>query len=249
MHRKTKHPKEFKEKQPCFFMRNQWPTIKKIPDSEWIDFRAAVAKAKGRVIVVVHPFYGDNQLKQDNEKYAKYRQNVLRLLQESKTPVVVLEEVSKMRQIEEKIGKRENVWVLPTEIGGPGLITDIESSREHIVDYTGITLARRLKNAGVKLALVAGMYAHKNGTDSAVRNHEEKWLPKNRKPQGASWTACAGSIYQGLIHSNLIPKVRMVPNGIYREIPKYYLKPTRPATWKRILRITKRKGLKRLLRV
>jgi len=246
---------------------NTWKTVDSIPKSFWQELKQAIQKSDGRLVVAVHPFYGDNdftawegilpknELRELKEGYSKYRVGMQKLLLNSKIPVVILEDALELKTLRRRLGptKSEHVWVLPT-MPSAHFLRLREITGDPVHDVGSHILANRLKEAGVKTVFVAGMYASKTKSlpgsppDAEIILHEKSWLPKNRRAEGKNWGACAGRLYSDLIKSRQIQKVRLVPNAVFPDKPAYTIRPKPRPVWKRYLRKQKQRVRKLLKR-
>ncbi|MBS3061583.1 MAG: hypothetical protein J4215_03305 [Candidatus Diapherotrites archaeon] len=138
-------------------MKNQWKSLAEIPASEWIQLQRRVEKANGRVVVLVHPFFGDVKNLTGPEKYERYRQAVSALLHQSKVPVVILEEYKKTGRLASELKARnEHVLILPTNTNEPHLVLSFDKDQEPLPDEAYKELSKHLRFAGAKFVSIGG---------------------------------------------------------------------------------------------
>lgn len=208
------------------------PTFDDVPAHEWKRMERLVARAKGRLVVLVHPYYLYEGRSEDGRKsqFAYYR-TLGSLLRNKSTPVVILEEQARLASRQHVYGRIAGAsgalapLVLPTFDASPLVV-----HRDRIPDvgedghHAHRRLFEKLQAIGAKTILVGGMYADWHH-DDAVADYEGAWLAGNRaipKSSGEPFTAaCAGNVYKNLIASRKFPTVRWMPNAMldYYNLP------------------------------
>ena len=138
-----------------------------VPAGRWQLLGDKIKAARGRVILLVHPFYSSSPF--------AYRRAALKLIKQTRVPVIIVEEALEANKAVERL-RRLNAGhlVLPSEMGGPNiLLKRYKTSRkpaasllkkypyfpvgDFILDRDQIKLAEKLEEIGAKTVLVAGM--------------------------------------------------------------------------------------------
>jgi len=197
--------------------------LEDVPKSELEKTAKLIANANGRVMVVVHPFapieyFSSPPEDKVNKKVESYKQTLLNSMKGSKIPVIVFEEVHKMKSTItelEKIGLNEKVLLLPTSVGLGIMRTRIQSNsppnRKEMIAL--------LKSLGTKRVVLGGAYTEANYSKE-VWEHEAKG-PKNRVPSIKTISrGCVGGLYRDLITSGQFEFIRLMPNAIYGHKPQ-----------------------------
>ncbi|NUN11083.1 hypothetical protein HUU53_00355 [Candidatus Micrarchaeota archaeon] len=115
------------------------------------DFQEQVRKSKGRIIAIIHPYYGS---KKTLEK--PYLDMLKKVVEKSRFPIVVFEEEKKAQETQENI---PNAFMVHTFSGDPKPLMTWQS------------LHSLLKEAGVSQIQVGGRYAHFD--EPIPRYHED----------------------------------------------------------------------------
>ncbi len=167
-------------------------------------FESEVAKSKGKVVVVVHPFY-------DHWKTSfpvEYFDRVNALIKQSKAPVIILEEHDRVHVTRAMLKAR--AFFVRTKIADPTPVAGWRKVHE------------LLQAAGARTILIAGSYAlHTNPTprlidDQLIRQYEMT-LGRNRRVPIVG--GCVAGAYEQMIRQGY-EKVRLVPQVVYPDKPK-----------------------------
>ncbi len=195
---------------------NKLKTVEDIAKKELQALRENVEKSKGKAIVLVHPFY------YQKEKEIKVSEE---LIKKSKFPVIILEESEEIPLLKQRLQKLKihSPLILPTVSNTPNLKA---KGVKAIVNwfFPARKLISILSTAGVKRVFVGGMETRKK-PNLSVFMHEKKQLPANRKPSANTVSdGCAGLVYEKLIKSKKFDAIRLIPNTVFPDKPKYKLK-------------------------
>ncbi len=174
------------------------------------EFERAVAKSKGKVVVVVHPFYDSHDPRDWKKSFpAEYFDRVNALMKQSKAPVIMFEERDRVHSTRGMLGA-QNVFFLRTKIADSTPVAGWK--RVH----------KLLQAAGARTILIAGSHAlHKNPTphlidDKLIRLYEMT-LGRNRRAPIVG--GCVAGAYEQMIRQGY-EKVRLVPHAVYPDKPK-----------------------------
>lgn len=195
-------------------------SLQDITEARWQKLKQDIKKAKGRVIVLVHPFG-----LRGNKSYLRA---VNGLLKKSNVPIVILEEyeiiprtIKKLRSL-----KVQRHLILPTEETDPLLLTHYRNGKP-VFSTSYRKIARILKSAGARKVFVGGQETH-SGVDPVVRSHEKRTYLRIKELSYPVSGGCAGGIYANLIHSKKFNAVKLIPEGVYPMRPRYLLPRRRP---------------------
>lgn len=164
-------------------------------------FREAVQRSKGRVVVLVHPFF--------EAPKGEYRSVINRLKSKVKWPVVVLEEDFNIDRTHNRLG-----------VVKPFYVATHESSPAPKVGWG--KLRRALSEGGVKHILIGGMYSRVSrisGGDRtidhylSIADYEGKQVGEPIVSHG-----CISHAYRHLLNGPF-EKVRLIPNLVYPDKP------------------------------
>lgn len=200
------------------------PTLlKNIPEAEWARMRKSVEDAKGKLIVLVHPYF----IKPHSEKYFEALE---KLFSQKKTPIVVLEGYPDVDKLNAKLRGKNPVLIIPTKWGDSSIVTefgfDLHYGKQHpkVVDVSMKSLSTKLHEIGVRTILVGGMILAPFYDESEVKHlmdYESDWLTKHGErrnteqfPIYSMADGCVGATYRKLVHSNLFPTVRLIPYAV-----------------------------------
>lgn len=172
------------------------------------EFQAQVAKSKGKVLLLVHPFFDMRKAKQTPQYLDKLRTTVAR----SKIPVIILDAVSEIR--DKNIFTQNNHFVIPS--------SPFAAQPAMTWDYTH----EFLKKAGVKTILISGMLSYANPHPSfksdplhdrmrrsVIAAYEKQNL--NIRPKRSVHYGCVSVAYESFIRANQegkYEKIRLIPN-------------------------------------
>ncbi|MFH1246960.1 MAG: hypothetical protein V1644_01135 [Candidatus Micrarchaeota archaeon] len=172
------------------------------------EFAAAVAKSRGKLIVLVHPLYAEHRNLEVLPK--DYLQKLDNLIKKRKgTPLLVLEEVHNVARSHERL-KDPNIFYLETRPNGP------EPFR-----HTWTELHDVLKKAGIKTILIGGSYASAHdryGYDASIVTRYE--AQRKRRPLNIISRGCVGHAYASFIQGGY-GKVRLLPELVYPDKPRW----------------------------
>jgi len=182
------------------------PTLKKIPQEEWNDLSQKIVRARGKVVVLVHPFFEDIG--------PEYNKLAEKILLQRKTPVVILEpafRVKETRQRLEKLGA-SNYLIIPTGAKSERIIrsTDFfDVSFGRGAEKKSAQLIERLAQAGAKNVILGGMYLDRIFESRVVDSLSGKELRAKvqRKP------GCLGATYERVKGSKRFEKVVLMPKA------------------------------------
>lgn len=210
-------------------------SLSEVPERDLNLLKKRIINANGRVIVLIHPFYGAQGKKYDEARTA--------LLNQTHTPVVILEEQSKVAQTQDRLKqlKAPRHFIIPTQNEGSHVILD---AHELKLDSRNTQLARTLRNAGAQTILVGGIHAthsepvppEKHGWDwkilsnwdfvrelyENVLNYEKSWMRGRRADnKKVTMIGCAGVAYSFFVLSKQFKTVRLIPAALFPEKPAY----------------------------
>lgn len=189
-------------------------TLEDIEQSEFTKFAKSVDRANGKAIVLVHPRY--------RTPGKVYKTTLAKLLTQTKTPIVILEETTRIQRLEKYLAKirAKDCLVLPTRPSDPKILIRI-NKKGYVAEKECEKLVGILKKAGAKKLFVGGMNAL-NGFSEAVTQHERKIFPKERMVSMLTIAGgCAGITYERLIESNQFEAVRLVKNICAPDKPRH----------------------------
>ena len=198
------------------------PTLTSISSEKWSELSKKVKRANGKAIIIVHPFF-------NSHPGSKYNNSLKKLLVQSKTPVIVLEEHTKIESTKkrfEKMGVKEQPLILATNRshGAPILSFDRgEGLPFYRSDFFLENLISRLKGTGIKQIWVGGSNATtdaRSGDHSKlVRNYEKKRLPRKAPRNKDEYVeppfiaGCAGTNYRFLVGSKKFDQIAWLPKA------------------------------------
>jgi hypothetical protein len=188
--------------------------LKDISFERWCEFAERVRKAKGKTIVLVHPFF-------EQVKDEKYNSVLKKILLNSRTPVIVLVPFDKLHLFDENLdmagipeNKRDFLVVLTEEDSSRPVLEFNPKTLKAEADKERKALFDLMEKAGVKKIFVGGMFAE-HGYWPSVNVYESRWLrkkglQKHRSRSSTVW-GCAASFYRGLVEHKKFEKVRRLP--------------------------------------
>ncbi len=171
------------------------------------EFQAQVAKSKGKVLLLVHPFFDLQKAKQTPLYLDKLRAVASR----SKIPVIVLDAQSEIR--DKGVFTKSNHFVIPS--------SPFAAQPAMTWDYTH----EFLKKAGVKTVLIGGMLSYAN-PHSSFKSDELHDIRRRRaiaayekqnlrvKPKRSVHYGCVAVAYESFIKANQdgkYEKIRLLP--------------------------------------
>lgn len=227
---KQRAPRADNERKPESFDE----TIAGVSEKDWKSFAGKVAKAGGKAIILVHPWYSE-------DVSDVYRATRDRLLTQSRVPVIILQEEDLLWEAKERIADlgAPARMVIPTLEGEPTPVR--ESNRfffrvanrrkvDHFVDFNTLYLC--LKRAGVNQAFVGGLYSenvveNRYSTPEIERHERERLFSRRKdlpeeKPCATGY--CTGYAYHGFVENAARdpepPSIsfRLMP-GVLEELP------------------------------
>jgi len=192
------------------------PILEDITEAEWESFKEKVKGADNKVVVLVHPFY-----RQTGEK--TYDRVIAALLQQSMTPVIILEEVRNFKNTRERFPHH---MVLPTNNNDPELK---QARMPYGPQYMGYSaLAEVLKNVGAREIYVGGMVSNTSFAEiKEVVEERKRFGEKGWNVTSFPLTGCAGFVYLQLLWAKgfdkirLFNTVRLLSNALYPDKPVF----------------------------
>ncbi len=197
------------------------------------EFTRAVGRSRGKVIVIVHPFYArDRQPFFDYNDAIKlqrlaYEFNLKRLISRAKAPVIVMEEYETemegvLRQTHAEIGS-QNTFFVKTKAG-------------KALPHGGWkALHDVLRQSGVKTVLLGGTTADTMDEKEARKKAPEILRYEKRFNRPATETitfGCVARTYESFINGKYA-KVRIVPSIAFPRRPRYGERPAL-TLWQRV---------------
>jgi hypothetical protein len=203
-----------------------------IPAHEWDTLRQKIARAGGRVIVMVHPYFYKNggptaDSKTTNKSMGEFDGHVDKLLRQQKIPVVVLEGHTHIEQTQNRFKiMRVHPLIIPTEPESWRIRHSGKNSSAVTHDESQKQLINRLHNAGAKNVMIAGAEALPN-EDRDVEAYEKRVHPKGIPREIPLTGSCAGNTYANLVKSEHFQNkdIRYHPGALFPYSP--YNKPQR----------------------
>lgn len=190
-------------------MATDFAALENITKEQWSELEMKVRAANGKVILLVHPFFRIGM-----ERNKDYYKIIIKILKQTRTPVVVLEERTKFAKTRAKLEKLEAAGHLMIATGwdkGLPMLKRFGGDVKENWDIKHQELIMRLERAGAEKFFVAGRRTyprHKlykiDGTVRAIREYEKSRLPK-KKPGNGVYSSepfaagCAGGLYGDLI--------------------------------------------------
>ncbi len=180
------------------------------------EFTEAVKRSKGKVVVLVHPFYldyspSDESWAQNAEQRQRHREIVLKLAKaHPRVPIVVLEEEGKAQQTHAVLSAPNSFYV-----------NTYESNPNPVSGWK--KLHRAFENSGVKTVLLGGQLAHKEHLSfltslyGDIKAHDAKL---NRPPGSSIVRGCVAGAYNEIIEAKYA-KVRLLPNLLFPDKPEF----------------------------
>ncbi|HZX19507.1 MAG TPA: hypothetical protein VFF13_00660 [archaeon] len=195
--------------------------LKDIPEPEWTELKERVKAAKGKLIVIVHPYFA----KPHSEKYLEVLE---KLFSQKKTPVIVLEVYQNVNKLKDKLKGKNPELIIPTLETSPIVIEGFgfdSSGKVHALGFDSSlsSLSAKLHEIGARTLLVGGMqlkpyFAEK---DARIMDYESDWLTKHGDRKNTDQflyyslaAGCVGAVYKNLILSNHFPTIRLIPHGV-----------------------------------
>ncbi len=187
------------------------------------EFAEAVKKSKGKVVVLVHPFFARRQGYVNHQhpgvvNEGAYEDSLKKLVAGAKAPVVVLEE-------DEIIHRHRQPPIAPThvEIGNNNtyFVKTLPTAPTPIAGWE--PFHELFQRAGVKTVLVAGTLAVSFTTPEveihapAIHRYEQGF---NRPPTKSIAWGCVGVMYETFIKAKYA-KVRVLPTAVFPHAPCY----------------------------
>lgn len=172
------------------------------------EFEQAVKAARGKVVLLVHPFAHFFTPDKPDEAY---QESLWAFLKNKKGPVIVLEEGQRLENTRNTI-KSSGFFYVPTIRGGP-MPTDGYDK-----------LHTLLRKAGVKTVLIGGLYAGDQRAhvgvlgswgEDVVREYEQK---HHNPATNIVARGCVGQTYKNMIEERY-EKVRLIPSMIWPHRP------------------------------
>ncbi len=163
------------------------------------EFKEEVKKAKGRVVVLVHPYF--NQYASSD-----YYEALQKIQSKSRVPIIVLQEVYAVP----KAG-----FMAPAN---PFYVITHPKNPEPVHGWEA--LHRALQNNGVKTILLGGMYAQIEPhfeVGGSIRRYEKQHLPRPTKH--TINVGCVGATYRRLVEYHPDLKIRLIPGLLAPEKP------------------------------
>ncbi len=163
------------------------------------EFKTAVAKSKGRIVLLVHPKYipGSNE----------YEKVLAKLSTKSKIPIVVLQGIDAVPL--EGFMQPANPFFVITHQDHPKPLKGWE------------VLHESLREANVKTVLLGGMKAKiihgAIGGNYYLSTYEKQAMP--RPPKQTIEIGCVGTTYKELVTNSPHLKIRLMPGLLYPERP------------------------------
>ena len=183
------------------------------------EFNQKVTASKGKVVVLVHPFYNlSTGSKRETVKLGDYTKHITLLALKSKTPVVIFEDDKFLSNTFKKFGR--NVFFIQTSRIARSYDTragSLHGSGSEVVPIPkeGWPKAHdAFTNAKVKDILIGGMYAY-----SGVLNEKDARLSRekdlNYKSKKSVAYGCVGGAYIEFAANPKYNRVRVIPNALY----------------------------------
>ncbi len=178
------------------------------------DFRLAVQRSNGRILLLVHPFYLRHLNRVHGYKVSvrvqRHEKAMEGINRRSNLPTVILEETPHIAATHSSLGKR-NPFFVPTNLSHPRPTDGWQALHD------------ALRQARVKTILVGGTMArlaYKGKKDKKVRRYEELLF---KVPDKHITDGCAGITYAKLVKAKH-GAVWLVPSLLYPHKAKYKLK-------------------------
>ena len=176
-----------------------------------IAFKKAVKASKGKVIVLVHPYYS-NQSSHPFEDYQTYINLLSKLIQaKHKIPVILLEEKRKQPKTEQKLAQL-NPFTVQTKPADPEPIDGWDKLHKH------------LTKSGVKTVLIGGMNSLRS---SYIAPHAKPIIEYEKtllKPPLVGITLeCVSGVYSSFIQNKHLGyiKIHLIPRLLFPHQPLY----------------------------
>lgn len=186
----------------------------KVDEAQIKRLQAAVRKAGGKAIVLIHPFFDEKLPDHERSIGKSYTQAVDIILSNKKTPVILMEQHFARRVTRERLAAKgqKSILVLPIGTNSGAPLISIQGLAEEI-DEERKTLIELLEKVGTKTVLMGGMFANElhSGKSHPVMREEIKWQNAVKTPEYFAQDAlyleypliryCAGETYKYLVES------------------------------------------------
>tara|TARA_Y100000310_G_C20566690_1_gene755842 strand:+ start:435 stop:1088 length:654 start_codon:yes stop_codon:yes gene_type:complete len=178
-----------------------------IPAHEWEGLQRHIARASGKVIVIVHPFFYQNSgetadSRATKRNRAEFDEQIQVLMRQQKIPVVILEDWRFIERTQDKLRNitRGKPLIVPTQSESWVLRHRGSGHIQIRTDDLQRQLIERLHSYGARTVTIAGAEALRN-EDPVVEAYERQ-LHKNLATHHTPLTgSCAGNTYANFIKS------------------------------------------------
>lgn len=197
-------------------------SLEEVPPASWRALREKVAAAKGKLVLLVHPYH------LADSPPPTYLPRLKKLLSSSKTPILVLEESEFVRDAHAQF-KTQGMdhLILPTERGNPFLVLKEDEVEGSKFDENLSELKKILVEAGAKTILVGGaqtlLPVHNLSAPLAEVEHRRlsRRRPDFPKFDRTGGFGCAGFTYNVLARSRDFDTVALLPSLVHPHYPDY----------------------------
>ncbi len=204
-------------------LRHELLGLQQIPAKKWADFKRRVKRSKGKILLLVHPFYAEVP----TGSASTYNKMIINLLSQERLPIIVLEQHKDWENNNDLYPP--HALVLPTHRNSPTPILKVSPESNHKTngDDHHALLAQLLSKAGVTRIRIAGMQTKISRDSQLLRETREiiegheKSLGKKAKPPFINW-GCVGVAYANLIKLNQFKRVELIPQAVNPLHPGYY---------------------------